>query len=267
MTPTPDDRAKISCLADKRTALPQGAIIREQGIEPSCVYLLSEGWAATSIDLDNGTRQIAKVHLPGDLMGMPSVSLAETADTLTALTPVVIERIPLDRFARLFVTSPRFAMAMFLSSQRERIALMDALARIGRTSSYQRMAWLLLDLHERLTVAALCGPSWFDLKLYQEQIADILGITHEHANRTFRRLKRDGLIRRTGQRIEILNRRGLVELASWQRRELVSDPRWSSWDVEKLFDKVPAEGGMDTSPSSIRHRSSRSEPAEVCAEV
>lgn len=267
MAPTPQDRVEICRLAERSVVMPQGAVIREQGVEPNCAYLLIDGWAATSIDLEDGTRQIAKVHLPGDVMGMPSASLSETADTLTALTPVVIGRIPLERFAALFIASPRFAMAMFLSSQRERIALMDMLTRVGRTSSLQRMAWLLLDLHERLSVAALCGPTWFDLMLLQDQIADILGITHEHANRTFRRLKRDGLIRRNGQRIEILNRRGLLELANWQQRELVSNPRWLSRDVGVPLVEGPAEGVIDTSHSSMQRRQLQNELARVCAEA
>lgn len=238
---TPDDRDKIRQLAHKPVALPIGAVIREQCIEPTCIYLLIEGWASASINLKNGTQQIAKVHLPGDLMGMPSASLQETADTLTALTPVVIGQIPLERFAHLFSASPRFAMAMFLSSQRERIALMDMLTQIGRASSFQRMAWLLLDLHERLSLSGLCEPTWFNLMLLQEQIADILGITTVHANRTFRRLQRDGFIRSDRKRIEILDRRALARVANWERRAMASPPKWLMWDVEVSLFEAGAE--------------------------
>lgn len=261
---TADDRAQILRLADKPTARHPGAIIREQSIEPACVYLLIEGWALSSIDLEDGTRQISKVHLPGDLMGMPSVSLKETADALTALTPVIVGRIPLDRFARLFITSPRFAMAMFLSAQRERIALMDVLTRIGRTSSLQRIAWLLLDLHERLTEAGLCGPSGFDLKLNQQQIADILGITTVHANRMFGRLQRGGLIQRDRQRIEILDRLALMRMVNWQRRAVASDPGWLSWDVATPLSGEPI-GFMDAMHlrSNVRP-GTQGGPSEIC---
>lgn len=220
------EMAEVCELADRPVALPRGAVIIAQGVEPTCVHLLIEGWASASVDLEDGTRQIAKVHLPGDLIGMPNMSLRETAATLTALSPVVVAPIPLDRFARLFTASPRFAMAMFLSAQRERVALMDALARIGRTSSLQRLAGLLLDLHGRLSAAGLAQAGRFDLLLRQNEIGDVLGISHVHVNRVLRKLEKDGLIRRHQRQIEIMDDRALARLARWTHRPIATGSSW-----------------------------------------
>lgn len=223
---TDTEMAEVRGLACKPVALSRGVVIRAQGVEPTCVYLLIEGWASASVDLDGGTRQITKVHLPGDLMGTPSMSLTETADTLTALTPVVVAQLPLDRFAHLFAASPRFAMAMFLSAQRERVALMDSLTRIGRTSSLERMGGLLLDLHERLSAAGLAKADRFDLPLRQHEIADVLGITIVHVNRIFKRLEKDGMIRRHRQQIEIVDKKALARLAHWTHRQIATALSW-----------------------------------------
>lgn len=215
---TDREMAEVGGLVDRPIVLPREAVIRAQGIEPTCIFLLIEGWASSSIDLADGTRQIAKVHLPSDLMGVPSMSLTKTVDTLTALTPVIVARLPFDRFARLFTASPRFAMAMFLSSQRERVALMDTLTRIGRTSALDRLAGFLLDIHERLSVAGLAQADRFDLPLRQDEIADVLGITLVHANRMFMQLAKDGVIRRHRQQIEIVDGRALARMARWTHR-------------------------------------------------
>lgn len=220
------EMAEVRGLASKPVALPRGVVIRAQGVEPTCVHLLISGWASASVDLDDGIRQITKVHLPGDLMGAPSMSLAETADTLTALTPVVVAQVPLNRFARLFAASPRFAMAMFLSAQRERVALMDALTRIGRTSSLERMAGFLMDIHERLSAAGLVQADRINFPLRQQETGDVLGITLVHVNRIFKIMEKDGLIRRHQREIEIIDKKALARLGRWAHRPAATDLSW-----------------------------------------
>lgn len=223
---TDTERAEVWGGIDRPIEMPRGATICPQGEKPTCLYLLIEGWASVSIDLDNGTRQIAKIHLPGDLMGAPSMSLAETAASLNALTSVVVARLPLNRFARLFINSPRFAMAMFLSAQRERVALMDGITRIGRRSSLERMAEFLLDLRERLSAAGVVRENRFDLPLRQYEIADLLGITVVHVNRIFNKLVRDGLIRRHWKQVEIVDENALISLARWRTRYNAAAMPW-----------------------------------------
>ena len=226
--------------------LHRGAVICAQGIEPTCFYLLIEGWASASIDLSDGTRQIAKIHLPGDLMGTPSISLAETAATLTALTSVAVARTPLNRFAHLFTSSPRFAMAMFLSAQRERVALMDALTRIGQTSSLERMAGLILDLHERLSAAGLVEANRFDFLLRQYEIADVLGISVVHVSRIFNELVKGGVIRRHRKQIEIVDKKALARLAHWTPRQNTNAartlPRFTTLATSGSQPCAPSEG-------------------------
>ena len=77
--------------------LPHQTVIRQQGAAPDSIYLLQNGWACSAVMLPGGERQIMKIHLPGDFMGVPSLCLTQSADSLHALTPVVVRTFIIDR--------------------------------------------------------------------------------------------------------------------------------------------------------------------------
>ena len=200
---TAGELARIRDLTEAPVRLPRHAIIRREGEPAQALWLLSEGWAASSMLLSDGERQILKLHLPGDMLGSTALCVTGAPDTLTALTPVTVHRIPTQAFGALFMSNPRFAACMFLSAQRERVALMDQLA----------------------TVAGAASES-FDLPVTQEQIGDYLGLTGVHVNRMIRQLEVDGIILRDRNRITIPDRQRLRSLAGVQDRRLAHDPDW-----------------------------------------
>lgn len=197
--------------------------LRRQGDPVNEVYLLASGWVASCVDTSQGRRQIVKIHLPGDILGSPSIALERAAETLTALTPVKVEVIPVEAFARLFETVPRLGFAMFLNAQQERVMLMDRVTSLGQTQAPQRLAALLLHVHERLKLAEPRVGKSFELPLTQEELAQATGLTSVHINRTFQELDRRGVIKRNGRRFTLLDTRALRELASLPTRELVRD--------------------------------------------
>lgn len=194
----PGEIEMLQTLGDPPVRVRRYGTIRREGEAVKGIYLMVEGWAGASILLPSGLRQIAKLHLPGDMLGTPSMSLTHAADTLVALTDCTIAFVPMARLRTLFETSPRL-MALFLAAvQYERVALMDIIALMGRTSARERYATFLVDVHDRLTRAGLAQPDRFDLPLTQEQIGDLLGLTTVHTNRTVRMLEREGVIARQG---------------------------------------------------------------------
>jgi CRP-like cAMP-binding protein len=223
---TPGEVERIRALAEPSVRLPRHTILRREGEPPQAIWLLVDGWVAASMLLPDGERQILKLHLPGDMLGTASMSLTQAADTLTALTAVTVSRVPALAFGQLFMDSPRFAACMVLTAQRERVALMDRLAVVGRTSAVQRLAALLLDLRERLTMAGGAAADTFELPVTQEQIGDYLGLTGVHVNRMIRQLESDGVIARHRQRLTISQPAKLRQIAGTQERELARDPAW-----------------------------------------
>lgn len=216
----------VRALGEPPVVYARHAVIRREGEGMRYIYLLIEGWVASSMLLPGGDRQIIKLQLPGDMLGTSSMCLTITADTLSALTSVTVSRVPLAAFGALFAASPRFAAGVFLSAQRERVALMDRLAAVGRTPAIARVAALLLDVGERLGAAGLSRTDDFELPVTQEQVGDHVGLTAVHVNRIFRQLGDAGMIRRQRQRIELLDVVRLKSVSGRQERHPTHDGSW-----------------------------------------
>ena len=86
------ERAALAGLLEPVQHWPRHHVLRHEAAEPSHLYLLTQGWVASSIALASGKQQIVKVHLPGDLLGAPSLCLTTTVDCLTAMTPILCTR-------------------------------------------------------------------------------------------------------------------------------------------------------------------------------
>ena len=74
---------------------------------------------------------------------------------------------------------------------------------LGRQSARSHLAHLLCELDVRLSGTARAEVAAFDLPLTQEQLADVLGLTSVHVNRTIQQLRAEGLIVSTGRTIRI----------------------------------------------------------------
>lgn len=215
-------------LAVERRQFGRHDVIRREGAPTREVYFLVEGWAACRIETATGDQQIAKVHLPGDILGAPSLALAKAGETLVALTRASVDVIPATRLGALFSTSPRLAAALFFAAQQERVFLMDRLASIGRTSAAQRLVAFLLSLYDRLMKIDPDRGARFELPLSQKQLADVLGITTVHANRTFRQLDQTGMIRRSGREVALEDVAELRRFCGMPQRDFRKIRSWLS---------------------------------------
>jgi CRP-like cAMP-binding protein len=218
----------FTALADEERHYERHEVIRSQGDPAQEVFFLVNGWVASCVDSATGSRQIVKVHLPGDLLGVPSLALCDAAETLMALTSATVRMIPSRRLADLFTAAPKVAAAMFLSAQQERIWLMDRLMSIGRTSAVQRLAAFLLSLHDRLAAQGHPSPDRLELPLSQEEVANVIGITAVHANRTFAQLDATGLVARRGRIITLTDVPKMRSFSCVPKRDFRLMPPWLS---------------------------------------
>jgi CRP-like cAMP-binding protein len=218
--------AEFRNIATETLTLGRKEIIRAQGERVNEVYFLIDGWVAGTMNVLSGRRQIVKVNLPGDVLGVPSLCLTHSALTLETLTPATVQVMPIEKFARLFDTVPGLGLTLFLITQQERVLLMERLASVGQTKAVQRVSAFLLHIHERLQRLDRKIDRSFDLPLTQAELAEIVGLTFVHVNRSLRELDRRGFIERSGKRITLIDPDGLRELAGLPDHEFIRDPHW-----------------------------------------
>ncbi len=94
-------------------------------------------------------------------------------------------------------------------------AMMRRAASLGRRSARGRLAHLICELHERTIAAGIDANGSYLLPATQDDMADILGLTNVHVNRTLKALRNEGLIRLEGRCLTILDLPALARIADF----------------------------------------------------
>ena len=103
-----------------------------------------------------------------------------------------------------------------MSASTDEAYLLGQVVRIGRQTAYERVAHLLLELHFRLRVVGLATDDFMPLPLTQEIIADALGLSIVHLNRTLQQLRRDGIVEVKGGVARLLDAGRLRSIADFR---------------------------------------------------
>lgn len=174
-------------------------------------YLVS-GWACRYTELADGRRQIYDVILPGEGVGVCPQPRPLALTSVAALTRVELmdatELVRPDALA----ADPDLARALDRMADLDERRMLAQIARLGRMSALERMADLLLQLHDRLVVIGAVQKERFALPLTQELLGDLLGLSTVHLNRTVQELRRQKLITAERGFVELLDRASLTRL-------------------------------------------------------
>lgn len=179
--------------AELRT-LERDEVLFYEGDDARSVYRIVDGMVRTSILLPDGRRHIVDFLQAGDIVGLA----AGDAQTYTAeaVTPVTLSRMTRRRLDDAMAARPALGHRLFVSMQAELVAAHERLLLLGRKSVAERLASLLLILHDRQPVTHdAAQPRVVHLPMGRTDIADYLGLTIETVSRTFTKLKGAGLIR------------------------------------------------------------------------
>jgi CRP-like cAMP-binding protein len=185
-----------------------------------CVYLNHDGWLARYKILHNGSRQIMDFILPGQVFGLQACLFKRALYSVVTITETSLSTIPFDMVDNVFERNLVLAKALFWSAAYEGAILGEHLIDTARRSAYERVSHLLLELFVRLNRVQLTDEMTFSIPLTQELIADALGLTTVHVNRTLRALREDKLIAMDGRFVTILDFEALSLLSDFENSYL-----------------------------------------------
>lgn len=183
--------------------------------EPLPFSLLLDGWAARYKLLANGRRQVTGIILPGDFLDLQRLAGTPTPNGIVALLPCQILVSDCETIAMLEERAPRLASQLWLDGMLDHAMLQEWLVAMGRRSAVGRMAHLLCELYVRHAVVARTEGSAFRVPLTQTDLADVLGLSIVHVNRTLRTLRRENVMAWNSQIVSILDWGRLRELAEF----------------------------------------------------
>lgn len=218
----PAERVFLEETQSKFDKVRSGTDIVSAGHRYRCLFVLNRGTAIRYKVLHDGRRQILNLVLPGDLIGYPGSLFDKSLYSIAAIDDSVVCPVAFDVIFRLFRTHPRLATALLWQVGHESALFAEHLVGVGRRSAYERTAHLLLEFLLRLQQAGLADERSYMLPMTQELIADSLGLSVPHVNRTLRRLREDGLIALKGARLTCLDVPALSRLAGFDGPNLTA---------------------------------------------
>jgi CRP-like cAMP-binding protein len=169
-----------------------GVVVRAGDPDPPIV-LIQRSLAYCAQNLPDGRRAILDILVPGDVAGLDLIVHGGTHQEVIAASN--LEYRSIQARALQGMMSDRAVAIRVLSLMAETRRRKDRhLTAITRFDARERLALFLLDIHDRLRRRELIARPTFNLPLIQEQIADHLGMTMVHVNRTFRQLREDRLV-------------------------------------------------------------------------
>ena len=210
---TPDELAFVKTFKTEELHLSAGTTFLQQGNASEHLYTLLRGWAIRYKTLDDGRRQILNYVLPADLVGLQGSVLNQMEHSVEALTDVTLCVFPRKKLWELYSGFPSLGFDITWLAAREEQILDSGLLNIGRRTALERTAYILLQLFARAEEAGLVRDNAIQFPFTQQHLADTLGMSLVHTNKTLKRLFASGAVRWTGRVFEVLNRDLLVQIA------------------------------------------------------
>lgn len=209
---TEAESLSLAQLEEQERAYRRGAVVIRENENPRELFIVRSGWLHSSGVLGNGSRQILRFHFQGDILGLPLLAFADSPETVTAVTDVVLAPFGREKFSQMIGDHPRLGALMLGLAVAERVVMADRLASIGRTSARARVGSLICEIVSRMRRLGAIGENGYvQLPLTQEDIGDATGLTSVHVNRMMRALADDGIIERNGgNHLRLLDEKRLI---------------------------------------------------------
>ncbi|GJD47540.1 Transcriptional activatory protein AadR [Methylobacterium crusticola] len=210
----PGDEAFLRQVTAKAASVPARTELVRDGDASPRPQILVEGWACRQRLLADGRRQIVVMLLPGDLIGFAQRRRSLPFGSVVTLTPAQVS----DAGALLRAVQAcesRLAEACRQGHELEEIWLINQVVRLGRQTAYERVAHFLIELRERLAAIDRVHENRFAFPITQEILADALGLSVVHVNRTMQQLRRDGLIEQRATAISLRDLPALISIADY----------------------------------------------------
>ncbi|MGJ8616641.1 MAG: Crp/Fnr family transcriptional regulator [Sulfitobacter sp.] len=180
-----------------------GTPILLQGSNSPQLYTILHGMGIRYRLLPNGERQVLSFVFPGDFIGLQAGVMGEmghSVEATTKLTLCVFDRSELWSFIK---AEPERGFELAWLAAVEEHFLGEALTTVGRRTALQAVAWALVRIYLRMEACGGAQDHKMRFPFRQQDLADALGLSLVHTNKTIAALKTRQLIGWTETEVQI----------------------------------------------------------------
>lgn len=203
--PSDDALAELEALPLREKFVSRGEEIASDGSRATSCCLLIEGYMHRQKVLRNGGRQILAFHFAGDIPDLQSLHAPTMDHSLVATTDCRIALIPHAPLKELTHRAPVIGDLLWRDSLIDAAIFRTWIAMMGRKPAVEHLAHLFCEAFERLAAVGQVEDNHCRLPLTQEQLADALGLSSVHVNRSLQELRDTGLVRFDGRQLTMLD--------------------------------------------------------------
>lgn len=197
-------RAIADATSHRRRISAREELVDEDSPLDGLVVVLS-GFASRAKLLADGRRQVLSYLVPGDSCIMQCAIMRSMDHSIVASNPMVIAILTRDAASALSAEFPRVAEALRWGRVVDEATTQEWLVNLGQRTALERTAALLSEVYVRLTGAGQARGGLCDFPFTQAEMAETLGLSAVHINRTLQELRHQGLITLSDRRLTIPN--------------------------------------------------------------
>jgi len=214
-----DEAALLGALSIRRRRAVKSEIYRASEYTSS-VCIIQQGYAYRFMDLLDGRRQITELLLPGDICDLGGIVTQSADHGCFALTTLVYSEIKRQSLAALVNRHPCIGAALARAAVLKRTMLYERIISLGQRSAKERLCHLFCEVFVRSRAVGLTSGMQCRLPMNQGDLADMLGLSLVHINRSVMALRTEGLIRLNSHLLTIVDSKRLQEAANFNPKYL-----------------------------------------------
>lgn len=201
-----------------------GTPILSEGTNTPQIFTALSGMGLRYKLLEDGRRQVVNFVFPGDFLGLQAGVMNEmkhSVEATTAMTLCVFDRSAL---WSLFRASPSLGFDLTWLASTGETFLGETLTSIGQRNATERVSWALLKIFKQLEGVGQSNGDHAPFPFRQQDLADALGLSLVHTNKTLARLRDKQLVSWMDGVIHMLDMDRLISEAMIDEPELDKRP-------------------------------------------
>ncbi|WP_224825085.1 Crp/Fnr family transcriptional regulator [Cognatishimia sp. MH4019] len=186
---SPEDRRITQRFKSGELMVDPGTPVMMEGTNAPQLYTALRGMGLRYTTLPNGERQVINFVFPGDFIGLQAGVMGEMSHSVEATTAMTLCVFDRSDFFKFFKSNPSRGYDITWLAAVEEHFLGSSLATVGQRSAIEAVAWALLKLFQRGEQLALVRQAKMPLPFRQQDLADALGLSLVHTNKTLAKLR------------------------------------------------------------------------------
>ena len=190
-----------------------GTPLLEEGSNAPQLYTVLRGMGVRYKLTREGRRQVINFVLPGDFIGLQAGLLQEMGHSVEATTGMTLCVFDRKDFWQVFKENPERAFDITWLAAVEEHFLGETIVNIGQRDAQSAVAWALVRVAQRLRRLGLEEEGRMPFPFRQRDLADALGLSLVHTNKTLGRMRQKGLATWAEGHLQVHDFEGLKRLA------------------------------------------------------